>query len=702
MLLVSLLPFAAALLSLLLAVASLLRKTPSLATWAFFAGMLLLGLDSLCSGLALNATTLPGVLGWLTTGLLVKSFLPAAWLSFSLTYSRGNARASLANWKVPLAILSVLPVALAFGFRTQLLQFVPAALDDQVLLLRSDPMARALNAALLVAFVVVLMHLEQTFRAAVGTMRWRIKYVVLGLGVIFGAQIFVRSQAILYSAYDQALTGVASSGLLIGCLFLTLAYARSGFTEVAVYPSRAVLRSSLTVLIVGSYLFIVGVLAQLVRRFGGAESFQFQVLVVLLGVAGLAVLLLSDRVRQRIQQFVGRHFAKAQHDSVRIWTECSRQLATVRDKNSLCAATARLIAGTFDVLSVTVWLLDDTGGRWLVGAATGRQADDAYTERAGEVQIRPGDLADHSATFDLEDVQGAWAEELRRLNPATFPRQGGRRWCVALRSGDDVLGAIVLADRVNGAPYSVEELELLQCIADQMASAFVNLRLGDEVARGRELEAFRSMSAFFVHDLKNATSSLNLMLKNLPVHFDDPAFRADALRGIGNTAHRIDELIARLGALRRQPAVVRTDADLNAIVHEAIGALERRPDVEISHDLRPVPPILADREQILSIVTNLLLNARDALGAAGRIDVQTSHDAGRAVLLVADNGCGMSRAFLKDSLFRPFQSTKSKGLGIGMFQTRMTVEAHGGSIQVESDVGKGTTVRVSFPVKDVT
>ena len=116
------------------------------------------------------------------------------------------------------------------------------------------------------------MNLEQTFRAAVGTMRWRIKFVVLALAVIFGARLYVRSQAILFSAPDIALWGVESGALLIGCVFLALAYARTGLAEIDVYPSLAVLRSSLTVLIVGGYLFIVGVLAQVVRRFGGAES----------------------------------------------------------------------------------------------------------------------------------------------------------------------------------------------------------------------------------------------------------------------------------------------------------------------------------------------------------------------------------------------------------------------------------------------
>ena len=113
----------------------------------------------------------------------------------------------------------------------------------------------------------------------------------------------------------------------------------------------------------------------------------------------------------------------------------------------------------------------------------------------------------------------------------------------------------MLADRINGAVYTVEELELLRCIGDQITSVLLNLRLASEVAQAKELEAFRTMSAFFVHDLKNAAASLNLMLKNLPVHFDDPAFRQDALRGIGNTARRIDDMIARLSALRQRPDV---------------------------------------------------------------------------------------------------------------------------------------------------
>jgi putative PEP-CTERM system histidine kinase len=222
--------------------------------------------------------------------------------------------------------------------------------------------------------------------------------------------------------------------------------------------------------------------------------------------------------------------------------------------------------------------------------------------------------------------------------------------------------------------------------------------MAGEVAQAKEMEAFRTMSAFFVHDLKNAASSLNLMLKNLPVHFDDPEFRADALRGIGNTAERIDGMIARLSSLREQREHTRVDTDLNQVVDASLARVNAAPGLEVVRTLQPVPAIKADREQIESVVTNLVLNARDAVNGAGRIEIRTEQRGNRVVLSVVDNGCGMSPTFVRDSLFRPFQSTKKKGLGIGLFQSRAIVLAHGGGLQVESEAGKGTAFHASFPV----
>ena len=281
------------------------------------------------------------------------------------------------------------------------------------------------------------MNLEQTFRSAVGTMRWQIKFVVLGLAVIFGARIYVRSQALLYSSYD--ITGLASSraGSSSVACFLAVAYFRTGFAEIDVYPSRAVLRHSVTVLIAGGYLFIVGILARLVKHVGEGENFQFQSFVILLGVAGLAVMLLSDRLRQRLHGFVGRHFAQAQHDSVRIWTEFSRRLANVKDKADLCTVAVRLVSETFEVLSVTIWLLDEQKGQFVAGASTAPQAgaSPAGDSPAAASSAVAAGLRSRPSPFDLEGSSEPWALELRHLNPSTFPN-GGHRWCVPLRAGE--------------------------------------------------------------------------------------------------------------------------------------------------------------------------------------------------------------------------------------------------------------------------
>ncbi len=659
--------------------------------------MAVLAAESGINGVSFQDFSAERIRRWQTIALIVKSFLPGIWLCFSLSYSRGDYREFLSRWRVMLAATFALPIVAWLFFGADLLQVSPQESNEWWIGFSGG--SKILNALLLLGAFLVLNNLEKTFRAAVGTMQWRIKFLVLGVGIIFGARIYTRSQALLFSGHPLSLLNIESGALLIGCGMIAIGYRRSGFGAIDVYPSRIVLHTSFTVLLAGAYLFVVGVLAQIVARTGGSSNFQAQAFVVLIGVALLAVLLLSDRFRQSSQRFISRHFQRPEHDFREVWTLFTRSVSSVLDQAGVSDAAAKLLSTKFNALSVSIWLFNEKTERLTLAASTAQLPLDV-TDAALALEINPRENAAPPSTsrpFDLEKAREGWAEPLKQVTSGQF-REGGNRLCIPLLIRERWLGLVVMADRVSARPYTAEEIDLLQCVGDQLATSLLNVQLTAEILQGKELEAFRTMSTFFVHDLKNAASTLTLTLQNLPIHFDDKNFREDALRGIGKTVTRINQLIERLSILRRKLAIDAVELDLNSFVEQTLQDLTPTAEVELQKELHPVPKVIADREQLHSVLTNLLLNARDAVLPKGRVSVQTGMRNGWVMLAVADNGCGMSPAFVRDSLFRPFQTTKKNGLGIGMFQSKMIIEAHGGNIQVETESGAGTTFRVMLPL----
>jgi putative PEP-CTERM system histidine kinase len=685
-----------------LAAAAACRKQRSLATWCFSAGMLVFALESLFGAIGNDALVPKKAAFWETLSLVAQSFLPGVWLTFSLTYSRASYRDFLARSRWLLIGAFLIPLLSLAALYNSFFDVVSYTSPAHGWGLRLSDSAKILNVLILVSTVLILTNIERTFRAAVGTMRWRIKFLVLGLGAVFGARIYTGSQALLFSDYSSSQLSIETAALLVGCALIAVAYVRTGFTEIDVYPSRAVLHTSVTVLLTGVYLFVVGILAQIVARFGGAAGFPIAAFVVLLGVVILAVLLLSDRAQQSVQLFVSRHFKRPQHDFRQIWARFTRSLSVALDEVALSATASRLISETFGALSVSIWLVDKPR-ECLVRAGSTCGAE--HSEAGGELtismtaeELNPPELIRFSRPFDLSKAKEKWARNLMERSRGQF-RTGGSPICVPLVGGEHWLGAIVLADRIRGLGYSAEETDLLKCIGDQVAASLVKLRLTEEIMEKKELEAFQTMSAFLIHDLKNAASTLGLMLENLPTHFDNPAFREDALRGIGSAASRINDLINRMNALRHELHLKPAELDLNLVVSEALANLNGTLDNKLVTKFDQIPKISADRQQLQSVFTNLLLNARDAIDMNGQITVATTRQGEWVALSVSDNGCGMSEQFIKNSLFRPFRSTKKKGLGIGMFQSKTIVEAHSGKIHVESELGVGTTFRVMLPVK---
>jgi putative PEP-CTERM system histidine kinase len=695
----AMLAFASAIFCGVVAVTVIWNERRSVVHLAFVAGMALLALESIFSGLAWQATTVSWnqVLYWQGCKLWTDSLLPGVWLFFALSYGRGNYREFLNRWKFLLVAAFLVPLGLA-AFDNR--EFFDTDRPPPVVV---GAAGFYLNMLLVVGLLLAGINLEKTFRSSVGVMRWRIKFMVLGLGVLFAVRFCTSSQILLGHTIDPQLQILDVAALAVGCLLMLRSLFRAGHFDLDVYPSHAVLQGSVTVLLAGIYLLAIGVLAKVVAYFHFGESVLVQWFVFLGAAVLLTILLLSDRVRLHISRFVSRHFQRPLYDYRTVWRRFAEATASCVNQTDLCQVSVKAVTDIFQALSVSVWLADEPQSQLVMLASTFLTEAKADTLRPGKEEFAEilKALRGQHDPVDIDTVKEPWAECLRRCHPEEF-RKGGHRVCVPMIAGEELIGLMILGDRVSAAMFTWQDFDLLKCIGDHIAAGLLNTRLSQKLLQTKELEAFQTMSAFFVHDLKNTANTLNLMLQNLPVHFDDPAFRADALRGVSKTVAHINRLIGRLGSIRHELQIKPVESDLNELVSKSLAGWEEVAGINLKKDLAPLPKVLFDPEQMLKVATNLIFNAREAVPpASGEVHIGTHQNNGWAVLAISDNGCGMSPEFLSRSLFRPFQTTKKNGLGIGMFQSKMIVEAHKGKIEVESQTGKGTTFRVFLPLRTV-
>ena len=298
-----------------LSVAAQARR--SIPRWSFAVGMGLLAVESFCSGFGTDAILPETLVHWQSISLFALALLPGTWLLFTLTYARGNPSGFVRRWRVILLMSFLVPVGVAVVFHQQLIFAVAAPVPGQWLLQLGTP-GRALYVILLLSAVLILMNLERTFRAAVGTMRWRIKFMVLGLGALFAVRAYTSSQFLLFPVVDVSLLALNCGALLVGCLLIGRSLLRTGHFEVSVFPSHSVLHNSFTLLLAGIYLIVLGAFAKAVSFFGGGAAFEFKAFLVLVALVLLTLILMSDRVRVYSQRFISRHFQRPIYDYRRV------------------------------------------------------------------------------------------------------------------------------------------------------------------------------------------------------------------------------------------------------------------------------------------------------------------------------------------------------------------------------------------------
>ena len=214
-----------------------------------------------------------------------------------------------------------------------------------------------------------------------------------------------------------------------------------------------------------------------------------------------------------------------------------------------------------------------------------------------------------------------------------------------------------------------------------------------------------TLDRVLVHDVKNVSFRLRLLLSNLEEHWDDPQFRETVKELLASTIERLEAAVGRLMA-EPDAILVKVLLDVNDLLREVGARPPRRqraggrsPAVRLA--LGAVPRIWGDPFYLGDALGSLLENASEAAGPEGRVLVRSfaarSGRASRVVIEVIDNGFGMTPEFLRDRLFRPFATTKPEGVGLGLATASQIVRFHRGTIRILSQPGGGTLVRLSFP-----
>jgi PAS domain S-box-containing protein len=363
-----------------------------------------------------------------------------------------------------------------------------------------------------------------------------------------------------------------------------------------------------------------------------------------------------------------------------------------------------------------LWLVDEDenvlrwAGSWHASGLDG----DGFAAATRSLTFAPGvGLAGRAWTSDqpiwMPDVTG----EAGFLRAAEARRAGLRGACgVPIRSREHIVAVALFFCRELRRP-DAELADLLTDVAHRIGLYLEYRRTHEALERQREilrqqerLAALGTLAAGLAHEINNpiavVSSRIELMLEDASPGL--PTETREDLLVLQRNVRRVGQLAQGLLAFARQAPQERRPLDVNRVVEETLLLTERQMlalGIEVGRRLdRALPAILGDPSALQQVVLNLLTNARDAMAGGGRLTIETRRAPGQGgwiELRVSDTGPGIAPDTLP-RIFDPFFTTKAHGTGLGLSLSYGIVQAHGGTIQVASEPGRGTTFALAFRV----
>lgn len=561
-----------------------------------------------------------------------------------------------------------------------------------------------------------LVLLEQVYRNSRESGHFALKFLVIALGAMFAYDLYLYSQSQLIKGIDLASWDARGFVILLMVPLLAIAARRNPQWSLNVFVSRHVVFYTTSFVAVGGYLLLMALGGYLIRLYGGTWGRAVQ-LVFLAGAAiTLLALIASGALRRRLRVFLNKHFYRNKYDYRVEWLRFIQTLSEPEPGVETRDNTVRAIAQIIDSPGGVLLLRNDEGeykasAAWPRGDFTEMRLFPMLPQTEPLVAF----MARSQWVVDLEELRDA-PERYGKLELPSFLKGDEHRFrlVVPLVHLDTLVGLALLAKTAGPFSPNYEDRDLLKTVGRHVAVHLVQIDADRQLAENRQFEAYHRLTAFVMHDLKNLAAQLALIVSNAEKHRRNPEFVDDAISTIANSTERMQRLIDQLQRREMQGQTRRLRlAEVASNATERCAAREPRP---VCTQLDPGAWVEADAERLTMIVEHVIRNAQDATTEHGSVSVHVAIEGGgvegegaardtvrlrvpTAALSVTDTGIGMSREFIRERLFKPFDTTKgSKGMGIGAYQVREYIQSLGGRVEVVSEPGQGTRMTLRLPL----
>src|SRR5881628_2051999 len=574
--------------------------------------------------------------------------------------------------------------------------FIMKSLETNLSVIALGSFGRAVYIFILLSLALGIAQLESILRLMREPLRYQLKFVLIGLGALAGYEIYEASQFLLVRLWqpESVLVGSVISLISVGLVAFGLGRYRLQEVKGKIYVSSQMLYGSVTFVAIGLYLLGVGVLGEIVRISGYPLSISLSALVVFIGTIGLVVLLSSRTVRAELKKFIAKHFYRSKYDYRAKWLEVTEAFQSSGSVESILEQLMGLLTRTFGAGRISIWMSCEADGRFHQVRSANTEPAPSPLDASHPVIVR---LMARDEPIELDPIRPNRRED-------SFGDATQARLCVPIRIGNELTAFVALSRELHGERYGSDDCDLLRAISHHVGVLLSQASLAEERRAAAELDALHRVSAFCLHDLKNLTTRLSLVAQNADVYGHDPGFQESAMQTLAGTVKKMMALMAKL-SLKSGHQGAPEPVDVQEVIAETVGSLNGALPVSVETAGERVPPVLIVREQLQQVLRNVILNARQAIrsdgahaGApGGAVRITTQQVNGSVVVTVADTGPGIEPEELR-TLFQPFRTTKEGGLGIGLFQCKRILEAHRGTLHIESEVGRGTRVRIKLPV----